>query len=125
MRTTTEIIDRFNHAFVEHDPAALDDLIAAGCVMEAIQPAPNGARTEGRDECLTFWRALAEDRSTQFEVEDVVVAGDRATIRWRYHFGDTSADSVRGVNLMLIRDGQIVEALGYSKTAGEVPLAAE
>lgn len=124
-RTTAEIIDRFNHAFVSHDPTALSDLIASDCVMEAIQPAPDGARSEGREACLTFWKALAEDRSTQFEVEDVVVSGGHATIRWRYRFGDTPADSVRGVNLMLIRDGRIVEALGYSKTGGEIPLAAE
>lgn len=26
---------------------------------------------------------------------------------------------------MRVRDGQIVEALGYSKTAGEVPLATD
>jgi ketosteroid isomerase-like protein len=124
-RTTAEIIDRFNHAFVNHDPAALDELIAADCVMEAIQPAPDGARTEGREECLAFWTALAEDRSTQFETEEIVVSGDNATIRWRYRFGDGPADSVRGVNLMRVRDGQIVEALGYSKTGGEIPLAAE
>jgi ketosteroid isomerase-like protein len=124
-RTTAEIIDRFNHAFVNHDPAALNELIAADCVMEAIQPAPNGARTEGREECLAFWTALAEDRSTQFETEEIVVSGDNATIRWRYRFGDGPADSVRGVNLMRVRDGQIIEALGYSKTGGEIPLAAE
>jgi hypothetical protein len=29
------------------------------------------------------------------------------------------------VNLMRVRDGQIIEALGYSKTGGEIPLAAE
>ncbi|GAB3413003.1 nuclear transport factor 2 family protein [Flindersiella endophytica] len=124
-RTTTEIIERFNRAFVDHDPSALDDLIAEDCVMEAIQPAPDGARTEGREECLTFWRALAEDRGTQFEDEEIVVLGDRATIRWRYRYGDGPADYVRGVNLMRVRDGQIVEAFGYSKTGGEVPLAAE
>jgi ketosteroid isomerase-like protein len=123
-RTTAEIIDRFNHAFVNHDPTALDDLIAEDCVMEAIQPAPDGARHKGREASLTFWKALAEDRSTQFEVEDVVVSGEHATIRWRYRFGDAPTDSVRGVNLMRIRDGQIVEALGYSKTGGEIPLAA-
>jgi ketosteroid isomerase-like protein len=123
--TTTEIIDRFNHAFVNHDATALDDLIADDCVMEAIQPAPDGARTEGRAACLTFWKALAEDRSTQFETEEIVVWGEHAVIRWRYRFGDGPADSVRGVNLMQVRDGQIVEALGYSKTGGEVPLAAE
>ena len=50
-RTTAEIIDLFNHAFVHHDPTALDDLIAEDCVMEAIQPAPDGARTEGREAC--------------------------------------------------------------------------
>jgi ketosteroid isomerase-like protein len=123
--TTAEIIGRFNHAFVNHDPTALDDLIAADCVMEAIQPAPDGARYEGREACLGFWLALAEDRSTQFEAEEIVVLGEHATIRWRYRFGAAPADSVRGVNLMRVRDGQIVEALGYSKTGGEIPLAAE
>ncbi|WP_067467835.1 nuclear transport factor 2 family protein [Actinomadura macra] len=125
VRTTADVIDRFNRAFVEHDPAALIDLIGADCVMEAIQPAPDGARYEGREDCLAFWRALAEDRTSQFEPEDVVVLGDRATIRWRYRFGEGPADSVRGVNLMRVRDGLIVEALGYSKTGAEVPLAAE
>jgi ketosteroid isomerase-like protein len=124
-RTTAETIDRFNQAFVDHDPTALDDLIADDCVMEAIQPAPDGARYEGREACLTFWQALTGDRSTQFEAEDIVVSGPHATIRWRYRFGDALADSVRGVNLMRVRDGQIVEALGYSKTGGEIPLAAD
>ncbi|GAA4059806.1 nuclear transport factor 2 family protein [Nonomuraea soli] len=119
-RTTAEVIDRFNRAFVHHEPDLLDDLIGDDCVMEAIQPAPDGARYEGREACLTFWRALADDRTTQFEPEDVVVLGDRATIRWRYRFGDGPADSVRGVNLMHIRDGLIVEALGYSKTGAEI-----
>ena len=123
--TTAEIINRFNHAFVDHDAAALDDLIGEDCVMEAIQPAPDGARYQGREACLGFWRALAEDLTTQFEAEEIVVAGDRATIRWRYRFGEGPADSVRGVNLMRVRDGLIVEALGYSKTGGEIPLAAD
>lgn len=121
---TAEIINRFNHAFVHHDPTALEELVAADCVMEAVQPAPEGARYEGRAACLAFWRALTEDHSTQFEPEDVVVWGEHATIRWRYRFGDAPTDSVRGVNLMRVRDGQIVEALGYSKTGG-IPLAAD
>jgi hypothetical protein len=40
LRTTADVIDRFNHAFVHH--------------------------------------------ATRFEPEEVVVADDRATIRWRY-----------------------------------------
>ncbi len=124
-RTTAAVIDRFNHAFVHHEPDALEDLVAEDCVMETIQPAPDGDRHEGREACLAFWRELAADRTTQFQPEDIAIAGDRATIRWRYRFGDGPTDSVRGVNLMRVEEGRIVEALGYSKTAGEVPLATD
>jgi ketosteroid isomerase-like protein len=113
---TPEVIRRFNDAFLQHDPVALVDLVADNCVMESIQPAPNGTRYEGRDVCLAFWQALANDTTTRFELEDVVVADDRAIIRWRYRFGAGEDGSVRGVNLMRVRDGQIVEALGYAKT---------
>jgi ketosteroid isomerase-like protein len=124
---TAEIIRRFNNAFLDHDADALDDLVGEDCVMEAIQPAPDGARYKGRDACLAFWQALVNDRGTQFEPEEVTVAGDRATIRWRYRYGPGDADYVRGVNLMRVRDGAIVEALGYSKTPGDqaVPLAVD
>lgn len=123
-RTTAEVIARFNQAFADHDPAPLADLVGEDCVMEAIQPAPDGARTEGRDDCLAFWEALTTDRSSLFVPEDVVISGERATILWRYRFGDALAESVRGVTLMRVSDGRIVEALAYSKT-GDVPLAAE
>ncbi len=127
MADTGEIIRRFNDAFIRHEPGALDDLVGERCVMEAIQPAPDGARYEGRTACLEFWQALADDRTTQFEAEEIAVAGDRAIIRWRYRYGDGAADYVRGVNLMRVEDGRIVEALGYSKTSGDtaVPLAAD
>lgn len=125
LRTTTDVIDRFNHSFVHHAPQILDDLVADDCVMEAIQPAPDGKRVAGGEACLAFWRALAEDRTTQFEPEDIRIDGDRATIRWRYRYGNGPADWVRGVNLMRVRDGQITEALGYSKTGTAVPLAAD
>jgi ketosteroid isomerase-like protein len=118
MTDTAEVIERFNAAFVDHDGAALENLIGDDCVMEAVEPAPEGARYAGRDACLGFWRALADDRTSQFEPEEVVIAGDRATIRWRYRFGTDAREYVRGVNVMRIRDGRIVEALGYSKTPG-------
>jgi ketosteroid isomerase-like protein len=118
---TSEVIQRFNRAFLEHDASALTGLVGEDCVMEAIQPAPDGARYEGREACLAFWQALTDDRSTQFEPEEVIVAADRATIRWRYRYGDGDADYVRGVNLMRVRDGVIVEALGYSKTPADGP----
>ena len=116
-KDTTEVVRRFNQAFIEHNPAILDDLVAPDCVMESIQPAPNGTRYEGYDVNLKFWQAMAADRVNRFEVEDTVVMCDRATIRWRFHFGD--AGSVRGVSLIEVRDGRIAEALAYSKTPGQ------
>ena len=50
-----------------------------------------------------------------FETEEIWTAGDRAVIRWRLRWGPTEAESVRGVNLMKVRDGLIVEGMGYVK----------
>lgn len=114
---TAEIMRRFNQAFLEHKPTALKDLIAPDCVMESIQPAPNGTRYEGYDACLAFWENLAADPVAYFDVEDTIAIGEHAVIRWRFNFGD--GGSVRGVNVMSVRDGRIVEALGYAKTPGQ------
>jgi ketosteroid isomerase-like protein len=115
--STSEVIRRFNEAFQQHDPAALPELIAADCVIENANPAPNGSRHVGREACLTLWRRIATMPGTQFDLEEVVVSGERATIRWRLRWGESESDSVRGVNLMRVRNGQIVEALGYVKGA--------
>ncbi|MFU0507501.1 nuclear transport factor 2 family protein [Pseudaminobacter sp. NGMCC 1.201702] len=114
---TAAIMRRFNQAFRDHEPAILKDLIAPDCVMESIQPAPNGTRYEGYDACLVFWEVLATDPTAHFDVEDTIAMGDRAIIRWRFNFGD--GESVRGVNLMHVRHGRIIEALGYSKIPGQ------
>ena len=116
-RHTAEIIRRFNRAILEHEPELLEGMVAPDCVMESIQPAPDGTRYEGHDVNLTFWQAMAADRVNRFEVEDTAAMGDRAVIRWRFHFGD--GGSVRGVNLMRVSNGKIVEALGYSKSPGQ------
>jgi ketosteroid isomerase-like protein len=102
---------------VQRDSRRLVDLVADDCVMESSQPAPNGARYEGYEACLNFWQEMIADPNGSFEPEDVVVSDDRATIRWRYRFGERDENSVRGVNLMHVRDGKIVEALGYVKAA--------
>ena len=115
--TTAEVIRRFNDAFQRHDPTLLSDIVAEDCVIENTTPAPNGARHVGRAACLTLWSKIATSPGTRFDIEDVVVTGDRATIRWRLHWGGAESDSLRGVNLMRVRDGLIVEALGYVKGA--------
>ncbi len=64
---------------------------------------------------MSLWTRIATAPEMRFDVEDVDVAGERATIRWRLFWGAREEDSVRGVNLMRVRDGQITEALGYVK----------
>jgi ketosteroid isomerase-like protein len=116
-QSTSEVIRRFNEAFQQHDPAALSELIAADCVIENSNPAPNGSRHVGREACLTLWERIATMPGTQFDLEEVLVTGERATIRWRLRWGEEESQSVRGVNLMRVQNGQIVEALGYVKGA--------
>jgi ketosteroid isomerase-like protein len=111
MTDTTTVIDQYNAAFLERAPDKLVDLIAEDCVMESTGPAPDGNRWTGYDECLAGWQQLASDPAIQFSVEHVDVDGDRAVIRWRV----TGTLDYRGVNLMRVRDGKIVEALGYGK----------
>jgi ketosteroid isomerase-like protein len=114
---TAEIIRQFNDAFLCHDPSALPDLVAKDCVLENTQPAPSGARQVGREACVATWTEIATTPGTHFDLEDVVVTGDRAVIRWRYWWGEGESNSVRGVNLMRVRDGRIIEAMGYVKGA--------
>ena len=113
---TLRIIQRFNQAFVEHDASLLDDLIAEDCIMESVEPAPDGTRYAGRTACLEFWQNLARSRDGEFTAEDISAGEEHGIIRWRYRFGPGLSRSVRGVNVMRVRDGLIVEALGYVKS---------
>jgi ketosteroid isomerase-like protein len=113
---TLRILQRFNQAFIRHDASLLEDLIADDCVMESVAPAPDGTRYVGRSACLEFWQKLAIDRAGQFADEEIVAIDDHGIIRWRYRFGPGMSQSVRGVNVMRVRDGLIVEALGYVKS---------
>jgi len=103
--------------FYLHDPSALEDLVGDECVIENTQPAPNGARQVGREACIATWIEIATTPGTHFDLEDVVVAGDRAIIRWRYWWGEGESNSVRGVNLMRVQEGRIIEAMGYVKSS--------
>ena len=120
--TTGETIARFNDAFRRGDKDALAAVVHDDCVMVSAQPAPDGTAYAGKDACLAFWGALMDDPSTTFEVEHVFSDGDWATVRWRYRFGSTDAESVLGVNVTRVSEGQVIEQLGYTKTPGDLPL---
>jgi ketosteroid isomerase-like protein len=111
---TSRVVRRFIEAFQKHDPSMIPDLVGENCVMEGMQPAPDGLRVEGYRENVEFWQAMTRDTGGTFETEDVVVRGDWAIDRWRYRFND--GRYVRGVTLIRVENGKIVEALAYGKT---------
>ena len=75
--STSEVLHRFNEAFLRHDASLLKDLVAEGCVMESVEPAPDGTRYVGRNACLTFWQNLANNKDGAFDTEDIAVVADR------------------------------------------------
>ncbi|TKB30325.1 MAG: nuclear transport factor 2 family protein, partial [Mesorhizobium sp.] len=79
-KVTREIMERFNGAFETHRPEDLDDLIGEGCVLENTTPAPNGARYEGREACLNFWKGVASSANLVFKAEEISAMGDRGII---------------------------------------------
>jgi hypothetical protein len=114
-KATREIMERFNRAFEAHRPEDLDDLIGEGCVLENTTPAPDGARYEGREACLSFWKGIASSANLVFEADEIWASEDRGIIRWQLRWSEQETDRVRGVNIMRVRDGTIVEGLGYMK----------
>lgn len=113
--TTRAILERFHDAFENRRPEALDALIGEGCILENTAPAPDGARYQGREACLEFWKGIAASANLAFTAEEIWASEDRGIIRWRLSWGEGEADHVRGVNILRVRNGRIVEAFGYVK----------
>lgn len=110
--TTAEVLERFNRAFLEHDPSLLPPLIAPDCVVERLTPTPEGTHLVGGEACLANWQALAANRAGSFTLGEVWVMGERGLIFWEYRIGDVVQ---KGLNVMTVRNGLIVEGRGYTK----------
>jgi ketosteroid isomerase-like protein len=66
---TARVVARFIEAFEARDAGAIPQLVADDCVMEAMQPAPDGQRVEGFEANVRFWQAMVTDPTGTFEVE--------------------------------------------------------
>jgi ketosteroid isomerase-like protein len=109
---TRAAVARFHDAFNAHDIDAVAACITDDCVFEDTTP-PDGGRYAGRDAVLdAFGRFFAESPTARFEIEELVVADDRALVRWRYAWAD---GHVRGVDVLRVRDGRVAESLAYVK----------
>jgi predicted ester cyclase len=80
------------------------------CVFEDTGP-PDGCRHVGSAAVRSAWTALfTASPDGAFTTEEVISAGNRVVVRWRYDFG---TGHVRGVDIFAIRDGLVNEKLAY------------
>ena len=114
--STADVLQRFNQAFLDHEPAALAGLIAPDCVVERSQPTAEGTHIVGGPACLAAWQAIAANRDGRFELEGVTTMGELGLIFWTYFSGPSFGNASRGLNVMRVRGGQVVEGRGYVKT---------
>ena len=88
-------------------------LMTDDCVFENTLPPPDGERFAGQAAVRKFWSDFFRDTpQARFEAEEMVVAGDRAVVRWRFDWGE---GHVRGIDLLKVRDGKVAEKLSYVK----------
>jgi ketosteroid isomerase-like protein len=114
---TRETVDRFNDALNRHDAAGVAALLTDDTVFENAGPAPDGLRVEGRAAVAAFWEQwLAKNPGATFDAEEVIVSGDKCTVRWVYRKErDGRPWHLRGVDVLTVRDGRIAAKLAYVK----------
>lgn len=115
--STLDVVTRFSDAVNRHDAAAVAALLTDDTVFENTGPPPDGTRVEGKIAVAAFWEKwLTANADAMFEAEDVVVAGDRCTVRWIYHKRrDGKPWHLRGIDLFTVRDGKVAAKLSYVK----------
>jgi ketosteroid isomerase-like protein len=116
-QATRKAIDNFNEAFSRHDADVLAALLTEDTVFEDTSPAPDGRRIEGRAGVVEFWRGwFARNPDARFEVEEVIVSGNRAVVRWVYRkMRNGQPWHLRGVDIFAVRDGKVAAKLAYVK----------
>jgi len=106
---------RFNAAFGAGDVNSVLSLVTDDIVFESTSPAPDGQRHEGRDAVRAAWTEVMRTEGMSFTEEESFVSGDRAVVRWRYAWGGPAPGSVRGVDVIRLRDGLVCEKFSYVK----------
>lgn len=114
---TQTTVERFNEAVNRRDIATIAELLHERTVFENTNPPPDGTRIEGREAVRAFWEKwLANNPDARFETEELIVAGDRCTVRWIYRkTRDGKPWHLRGVDVFTVREGKILAKLSYVK----------
>jgi ketosteroid isomerase-like protein len=115
--SAVDVVDAFNDAFNRHDVDAVMALMTADCVFDGTAP-PDGRLHVGSAAVRAAWEAFfAASPSARFTAEEVLAAGNRVIVRWRYDWNDPGSDPghVRGIDLFRIDGGHVAEKLAYVK----------
>jgi ketosteroid isomerase-like protein len=108
----TAAVERFQKAFDAKDVDAVMAAMTRDCVFEDTTP-PDGVRHVGADAVRAAWTGLfAASPDAVFETEEMIDAGDRVVVRWRYSWG---SGHVRGIDVFTVRDGLVAQKLSYVK----------
>lgn len=115
--STRAAVERFNDAFNRHDVDGIMRCMTEDCVFENTRPAPDGTRISGHAAVRAFWEQFfARSPHARFDTEELIAAGDRCVVRWRYSWvRDDVPGHVRGVDIFRVRDGKVAEKLSYVK----------
>jgi ketosteroid isomerase-like protein len=116
-QATRTVIDNFNDAFNRHHLDALAALFTDDTVFESTSPAPDGRRIEGKVAVVEFWRGwFAHNPDALFDTEEIIVSGNRATVRWVYRkMRNSQPWHLRGVDVFTVRHGKVAAKLAYIK----------
>jgi ketosteroid isomerase-like protein len=113
---TLAVVDAFNDAFSRQDVDGVMALMTEDCLFENTFPAPDGERHTGAGPVRAFWKQFfTSTPSARFETEECFTAGDRAVVRWVFHWDGDRPGHVRGVDVFKVRDGKVAEKLSYVK----------
>lgn len=110
-------IERYRDAVNRHDMEAVVAAFTEDGLIDCT-PAPDGERYEGSVRIKELFQQLFDPAAERaFETEEVIIAGDRAVVRWRHRWVDSAGrpGHVRGVDVLQVRDGKIAEKLSYVK----------
>ena len=109
---------QFYEAFKGHDVAGMGQWLSDDCLLETSEPAPDGRVVLGKEAVMRYWQdLLRESPEVQIEIEDIFGMGMRVVARRRMTWVEApgAQKSVRGVDILRIKNGLISEILVYQK----------
>jgi predicted ester cyclase len=108
----------YNDAENANDLPAMANLVSAALRVEVNGRVAVSSADEDQRAMLELFRTYPDYRR---EIEEIVAAGDRVTVRWRMRgiagIGGVDALDVPGCSVVSVRGGQITEAFLYFEGA--------